>query len=215
MNSDESSTYTEMMELRERTLTDEQRAKFEGYVAEIFSAMGMEMGTQSTTETPKRFINALLEATEGYDGDPKLITTFDGECHGGAGCSRAQIVQGPIPFHTLCEHHVLPFYGNVYVGYIADETIIGLSKLTRIVNLFSRRFSVQERIGVQIADLLERTTAPEGIAVYIEAHHLCMEMRGVREREPLTRTTVWRGSYATDPTLRAEFFASCGVHHGR
>lgn len=199
------------MDLRPRTMTDEQVTKFEGYVAEIFAAMGMDMDIQSTKETPKRFIKALLEATEGYDGDPNLIKTFDAECHVPASCPLSQIIQGPIPFHSLCEHHVLPFYGNVYIGYIAGSNIIGLSKLTRLVNLFSRRFGVQERIGVQIADLLEESTHPDGIAVYIEAHHMCMEMRGVREREPLTRTTVWRGSYAQDPALRAEFLTMCGV----
>ncbi len=216
MKTNDIKSVDELLDLRERTITAEQRTKFEGYVAEIFSAMGMEMGTQSTEQTPKRFINALLEATEGYDGDSKLIKTFGSECQSGNGCSIAQIIQGPIPFHSLCEHHVLPFFGNVYVGYIASEKIIGLSKLTRLVNLASRRFAVQERIGQQVAYILEATTAPEGIAVYIEAHHLCMEMRGVREREPLTRTTVWRGSYATDPTLRSEFLQTCGVeHHGR
>ncbi len=132
---------------------------------------------------------------------------------GGEGCSIAQIIQGPIPFHALCEHHVLPFYGNVYVGYIAKNNIIGLSKLTRLVNLFSLRFGVQERIGVQIADVLEESTHPDGIAVYIEAHHMCMEMRGVREREPLTRTTVWRGSYADKSALRSEFLASIKVQN--
>lgn len=199
------------MALKERSLTDEQLHTFEGYAREIFSALGMEESA-STADTPKRFIKALFEATEGYDGDDNLIKTFEAECHVPASCPLSQIIQGPIPFHSLCEHHVLPFYGNVYVGYIAKSHIIGLSKLTRVVNLFSRRFGVQERIGVQIADLLEASIHPDGIAVYIEAHHMCMEMRGVREREPLTRTTVWRGSYATDPALRAEFLTLSGVH---
>ncbi len=203
--------YEAAMDLKPMTITDEQATIFEGYVSQIFAAMGMDMDTQSTKETPKRFIKALFEATDGYDGDPNLIKTFEAECHAPSGCPLSQIIQGPIPFHSLCEHHVLPFYGNVYIGYIAKSNIIGLSKLTRLVNLFSRRFGVQERIGVQIADLLEESTHPEGIAVYIEAHHMCMEMRGVREREPLTRTTVWRGSYAHDPSLRAEFLTFCGV----
>lgn len=212
MSTSISSEYREALALKERHITDEQLKTFEGYAREIFSALGMDEESESTTDTPKRFIKALFEATEGYDGDDNLIKTFEAECHVPASCPLSQIIQGPIPFHSLCEHHVLPFYGNVYVGYIAKSHIIGLSKLTRLVNLFSRRFGVQERIGVQIADLLEESIHPDGIAVYIEAHHMCMEMRGVREREPLTRTSVWRGSYAHDSSLRAEFLTQCGVH---
>jgi GTP cyclohydrolase IA len=98
------------------------------------------------------------------------------------------------------------------VGYIAHEHIIGISKLTRLVRLFARRFTVQERIGQQIADTLETMLQPHGVAVYLEAHHLCTEMRGVRAIAPLTRTTFWCGAYDTNPDLRAEFFTVCGVH---
>jgi len=95
------------------------------------------------------------------------------------------------------------------VGYIAHENIIGISKLTRMVRLFAKRFTVQERIGQQIADTLENMLHPHGVAVYMEAHHLCVEMRGVRETAPLTRTTVWRGNYADSAPLRAEFMTAC------
>jgi GTP cyclohydrolase I len=121
------------------------------------------------------------------------------------------VLEGPIPFFALCEHHALPFFGKAYVGYIAHENIIGISKLTRLVRLFARRFSVQERIGQQIADTLETMLHPHGVAVFLEANHLCMEMRGVRETASITRSTVWRGHYAEDPALRAEFFAACGL----
>jgi GTP cyclohydrolase I len=120
-------------------------------------------------------------------------------------------VEGPIPFFALCEHHALPFYGDAFVGYIAHEHIIGISKLTRLVRLFSRRFTVQERIGQQIADTLEAMLQPHGIAVYLEAHHLCTQMRGVRELSPKTRTTFWRGEYEQNPLLRQEFFVACGL----
>jgi len=109
----------------------------------------------------------------------------------------------------LCEHHALPFYGMAYIGYIAHENIIGISKLTRMVRLFAKRFSVQERISQQIADALESMLHPHGVAVLLDAHHLCVEMRGVREFSPLTRTTVWRGNYANDPAIRSEFLAAC------
>jgi GTP cyclohydrolase IA len=108
-------------------------------------------------------------------------------------------------FHALCEHHPLPFYGVAQVGYVAGEEIIGISKLTRLVRLFSKRFTVQERIGEEIAEALVELIAPAGVAVYLEASHLCTRMRGVEEHSA-TVTTFWRGSYA-DPALRNEFLS--------
>ena len=197
--------------MRTRQISDEQFHKFEGYAAEIFSAFGLDLNTPATKDTPRRFIKALFDTTEGYDGDPKLLRIFDTECHGEPDCRLSQVIEGPIPFFALCEHHALPFYGMAYVGYVAHENIIGISKLTRLVRIFSKRFAVQERIGQQIGDTLETMLHPHGVAVFLEAHHLCMEMRGVRETAPMTRTTVWRGCYANDASLRAEFFTACGL----
>jgi GTP cyclohydrolase I len=199
------------MELRRRDLSDEQLQRFESYAAEIFSAFGLDLDTPATRETPRRFIRALYDATAGYDGDPKLLTVFDTECRGGSDCRLSQVIEGPIHFFALCEHHALPFYGHAYVGYIAHEHIIGISKLTRLVRLFAQRFAVQERIGRQIADGLETMLQPHGVAVYLEAHHMCTQMRGVREVSPLTRTTFWRGEYDDNPALRSEFLSICGV----
>lgn len=199
------------MELRRRDLSDEQLRRFESYAAEIFGAFGLDLDTPATRETPRRFIRALYDATAGYDGDPKLLTVFDTECRGGSDCRLSQVIEGPIQFFALCEHHALPFYGHAYVGYIAHEHIIGISKLTRLVRVFAQRFAVQERIGQQIADGLETMLEPHGVAVYLEAHHLCVQMRGVREVSPLTRTTFWRGEYDQNPALRSEFLSICGV----
>ena len=210
-NDPEDIEYLTAMKLHQREISDEQFEKFEGYAAEIFSAFGLDINTPGTKDTPRRFIKALFDSTEGYDGDPKLLRVFDTECHGDPDCRLSQVMEGPIPFFALCEHHALPFYGKAYVGYIAHENIIGISKLTRLVRLFAKRFSVQERIGQQIADTLETMLHPHGVAVYLEAHHMCMEMRGVRETAPITRTTVWRGHYAEDASLRSEFFTACGL----
>lgn len=196
--------------VRHRTVTPEQFTKFEGYVAEIFEAFGMQLNTPGTRATPRRFLRALFDATEGYEGDPKLITTFPTECRGGTACQIDQVIEGPIIFYSLCEHHSLPFFGRAYVGYIAHEHIIGLSKLTRLVRVWSRRFSVQERLTAQIADTLEYLLQPHGVAVYLEAHHMCMQMRGVRASEPMTRTNVWRGEYAENPGLRQDFLEMIG-----
>lgn len=191
-----------------RALSDSQIKRYEGYLAEIFTALGLDLETPGTQATPRRHLRALIDSTAGYDGDPKLVTVFPTECRGGPDCRLSQVIEGPIPFFALCEHHALPFHGQAYVGYIAHENIIGISKLTRLVRLYAKRFTVQERIGRQIADTLERLLQPHGVAVHLAAHHLCTQMRGVREVLPLTRTSFWRGHYEHDPALRAEFMAA-------
>jgi GTP cyclohydrolase I len=190
---------------RPRRIAPEDRKRFEAYLREIFSALGMPVQTPGTEITPERFLRAMFEATDGYEGDPKLITAFPTECKGGPDCKVSQVIEGPIPFYSLCEHHALPFFGYAYVGYVAHDNIVGISKLTRIVRLFARRFSVQERIGREIADLIERILKPHGVAVYLSATHLCTQMRGVQEHESQTGTTHWRGNYEADAGLRAEF----------
>lgn len=199
------------MHLRPRHITDEQWRRFQGYMAEIFTAFGMDLNTPSTRDTPKRFVKAMFDVTEGYEGDPKVMTVFRTECHGGPDCELSQIVEGPIQVYGLCEHHALPIYGHAYIAYIAHEHILGISKLTRVVRTFSKRFTVQERIGQRIADALDAMLQPHGVAVYLEAHHSCTQMRGVRETAPLTRTTFWRGAYETNAALRTEFLTACGL----
>ncbi len=194
---------------RPRQITDDQWRRFAGYMAEILSAMGLRLDTPGTEKTPTRYLRALFDSTEGYEGDSKLVTAFPTECHGGADCQISQIVEGPIPFYSLCEHHAFPFFGHAFVGYIAHEHIIGISKLTRLVRLFGRRFTVQERMGREITETLSRILQAHGVAVYLEAAHLCTQMRGVREGESTTRTTFWRGNYERDPQLRTEFTAMC------
>jgi GTP cyclohydrolase I len=193
------------MALQRRVVSEEQVRRFESYAAEMLAAFGLDLDTPGTRDTPRRFVRALFDVTAGYDGDPKLLTAFGTECHGGADCELSQIIEGPIQFFALCEHHALPFHGQAYLGYIAHEHIIGISKLTRLVRLFAQRFTVQERLGRQIAETLQTMLQPHGVAIYLQAHHLCTQMRGVREVEPLTRTTFWRGEYERNPALRAEF----------
>jgi GTP cyclohydrolase I len=163
----------------------------------------MDLATAGTSETPERFLRALFEATAGYDGEPKLATSFPAETTHAPDAGVSQIVEGPIAFHCLCEHHALPFFGTAHIGYIAGDRILGISKLTRLVRLFARRFTVQERLGEEIADGLVTLIDPRGVAVYLEASHLCTQMRGVEEQSR-TVTTFWRGAY-DDPELRREF----------
>jgi GTP cyclohydrolase IA len=198
-------------EQRPRRVSDDQMRRFEAYAGEIFTAFGMNLDAASTKDTPRRFIRALWDVTAGYDGDPKLTKAFETECRGDPACKVSQVIEGPIPFHAHCEHHALPFFGQAYVGYIASNRIIGISKLTRLVRLFARRFTVQERIGQQIVAKLHAMMEPYGVAVCLNAHHLCTQMRGVSETSPMTRTTHWQGEYVGSAALRTEFLAACGL----
>jgi GTP cyclohydrolase I len=190
-----------------RDIAPEEWARYERYVGEIFSAFGMDLDTPGTRETPRRFLRAIFEATAGYCGDPKLRTAFPSERPNGVVGGHNQIVEGPISFFSLCEHHALPFHGVAYVGYVAGEEILGISKLTRLVRLYARRFTVQERLGEQIADRLLELVEARGVAVRLEAAHLCTQMRGVEEEGSRTVTTFWRGLYDADADLRREFVA--------
>jgi GTP cyclohydrolase I len=190
--------------LRERKIAAEDFRRYEGYVAEIFAALGMDLQTPGTRDTPRRFLEALFDATSGYDGDPKLLTAFPAEGEGGC------VIEGPISFQSLCEHHALPFYGAAHIAYLPGSEIIGISKLTRVVRLYARRFTVQERLAEQIADTLVELIAPGGVGVHLEASHLCTQMRGV-EAHSRTITTVWRGAFA-DGDLRREFLQEVRSH---
>ncbi|MGI8610537.1 MAG: GTP cyclohydrolase I [Candidatus Dormibacteria bacterium] len=196
-----------------RTVGDDDWKRYEGYMGEIFAAFGMDLDTPGTQRTPERYLRALYDSTAGYDGDPKLLTAFPTECDGGPDCRISQIIEGPIAFFALCEHHALPFFGTAHVGYIAHDQIIGISKLTRLVRVFGRRFTVQERMGKQVADRLVEMMHPHAVAVHIEAVHLCTQMRGVREEQSRTTTTFWRGHYENDPALREEFLST--VHRNQ
>jgi GTP cyclohydrolase I len=188
-----------------RDLEPEVQERFERVLAEIFAAFGMDLDTPATKDTPRRFLKALFDSTLGYEGDPKLLTAFPTECRGGPDCRISQVIEGPISFFALCEHHALPFHGVAHVGYVAHEQIIGISKLTRLVRVFSRRFTLQERIGQQVADTLVELLRPHGVAVHLQAVHLCTQMRGVREEQSSTWTSFWRGTYEEDPELRHAF----------
>jgi GTP cyclohydrolase I len=181
--------------------------RFERYLGEILSALGMDLATPGTRETPGRLLQALVDATAGYDGDPKLHTAFPSERPRGVDGARSQIVEGPIAFYALCEHHALPFHGVAHIAYVAGPEILGISKLTRLVRLYARRFTVQERLGEQIADTLVELVRPRGVAVHLKAAHLCTQMRGVAEDGSRTVTTFWRGLYEEDAELRREFLA--------
>jgi GTP cyclohydrolase I len=187
----------------------EQRARFERYLAEILEALGLSLAHDGTRRTPGRLLQAWIDATAGYQADPKLVTLFPADEATADGAYAGHVVEGPIPFTALCEHHVLPFFGRAWIGYLPAERLIGLSKLTRIVRQYARRFTMQERLGGEVSAALQSIVGARGAGVHIEAIHLCTRMRGVRESEAITRTTAWRGDYRTRDALRREFFALC------
>ena len=199
----------------ERTIAPEDWARYERYLGEIFAAFGMDLGTPGTEETPKRFLRAVFDATAGYDGDAKLRTAFPSERPHDVDGRHSQIIEGPISFFALCEHHALPFHGTAHVAYLAGDEILGISKLTRLVRLYARRFTVQERMGEEIADGLVDLVQPRGVAVQIQAVHLCTQMRGVEEEGSRTVTTFWRGLYDEDADLRREFLDEVRGHRAR
>jgi GTP cyclohydrolase I len=210
-NGTTSSVEAPWLERTPRELDPATRRRFEGYLGEILGTLGMDLDTPGTADTPRRFLQAMFDATEGYAGDSKLVTVFPTECQGDANCELSQIVEGPIPFFALCEHHALPFFGTAYVGYVAHDQIIGISKLTRLVRVLTRRFGVQERMTHQIATGLGDLLNAHGVAVFMEADHLCTQMRGVREDHATTRTTAYRGVYERDAALRGEFYTVAGI----
>lgn len=164
-----------------------------------------EMLREGLQRTPYRWARAMQELTDGYGGEEHLaeiLTTFDAE-----GADQ-MIVQHNIPVYSLCEHHLLPFAGYAHIGYIPRERIVGLSKFKRTVDVFARRFQVQERLTRQIADALEEYLKPRGVIVVVEAEHFCMTMRGVQTPGTLTTTSAVTGDFADPKEGSREEFMS-------
>ena len=180
------------------------------HVRAIIEHLGEDATRGGLAATPARYAKALRYLAGGYSGDLESCI--------GSGLFPAEgespVLMRDVQFYSLCEHHGMPFYGRAYVAYVAHDQIIGISKLTRLVRVLTRRFGVQERMTHQIADELMRLMNAHGVAVYLEAHHLCTQMRGVREDNAMTRTTAYRGTYEKDAALRSEFFDISGVRRG-
>jgi GTP cyclohydrolase IA len=160
-------------------------------VREILEAVGEDPKREGLAQTPMRYAKAMRVLASGYASDVESVVgngVFAAEGDGA-------VIVRDIEFHSLCEHHLLPFYGRVHVGYLPARRIIGLSKIPRIVELYARRFQVQERLTEQVADALVKVLEPKGVVVLAEAHHMCMAMRGVQKQHCATTTRAIRGSY--------------------
>ena len=155
-------------------------------------------------ETPKRFLKAWKDFTSGYGVDPaEVLKVFDD----GAEQYDEMVLVKDIPVYSQCEHHLVPFFGVAHIAYIPNGRIVGLSKLSRIVDIFSKRLQVQERLTVQIADTLNEHLNPNGVAVVLECRHLCMEARGIQRQGSTTITSAMYGVFKDNPETRAEFMS--------
>ena len=172
-------------------------------IRELLAEIGEDPGREGLVRTPQRVAHSLTELTAG------MRQTVDEVV--GHGVFKEDISEmilvKDIEFYSLCEHHMLPFYGRIHVGYIPDGKIIGLSKIPRIVDVFSRRLQVQERMTVQIAEAIEQILQPKGVGVVAEGKHLCMMMRGVQKQNSSTTTSCLRGTFQTDPKTRNEYLS--------
>ena len=172
-------------------------------VAELLRALGADTAQESLAGTPARVARAYAELLR---PQPFQATTFPND----EGYDELVLTRG-IPFHSLCEHHLLPFTGVAHVGYLPGERILGLSKLARVVEHFARRLQVQERLTCQMADWLHEHLAPRGVGVVLEAEHMCMTLRGVRATGARTVTSALQGLIRDDERSRSEFLALAGA----
>jgi GTP cyclohydrolase IA len=172
-------------------------------VADLLAAFGVDLGDESLAETPARVARAYAEM---LSPQPFDLTTFPND-----EAYDELIVIRDIPFHSLCEHHLLPFVGVAHIGYLPGSRILGLSKFARVVEHFARRLQVQERLTAQIAHWLDENLGPRGVGVVLEAEHLCMSLRGVRAAGARTVTSALHGTVRHDERTRSEFLALVGA----
>lgn len=175
-------------------------AKLSEHYAEILKTLGEDINREGLLKTPQRVSKAMHFLASGYhmDGYEIMRGAIFHEEH------NQMVVVKDIELFSLCEHHLLPFYGRAHIAYIPNGKIVGLSKLARVVDVFARRFQVQERMTIQIRDCIQETLEPLGVAVVIEAKHLCMMMRGVQKQNSVTTTSAFTGEFQNPPT-RNEF----------
>jgi len=191
--------------LRPLTFDDAERPQFSDLVREQLAQLGEDPHRQGLLKTPERVERSLKWMTRGYEmsvADVIGDAIFDEDHHN-------MVLVRDIEMYSMCEHHMLPFFGRVHIAYIPNGRIVGLSKLPRVVEVFSRRLQVQERITEQIASALMEVLRPQGVAVVIDAAHLCMMMRGVEKQNSRTITSAMKGVFLEDLRTREEFLRLC------
>lgn len=174
------------------------------HYSEILRLIGEDSSREGLIKTPMRAAKALYYATSGYRAEESEIINDAIFTHDGSNL----IVVKDVEFYSFCEHHILPFFGTMSIGYIPDGKIVGLSKVARIVDMYARRLQVQERLSQQVCDTLMRVTGAKGVIAKCTAQHLCMKMRGVEKQESSTTSLAYNGVFADDLVLRTEFLAA-------
>lgn len=185
------------------SIPDEVKNEMEKAVTSLLKGLGENPAREGLEKTPHRVANALFFLTRGYAEDPVEVinNALFHEKHD------EMIVVKDIGLYSLCEHHMLPFFGKAHVAYIPNDCVIGLSKIARVVEIFARRLQVQERLTQEIANTLEKTLKPKGVAVVIEASHLCMQMRGVQKQGASMITSAMLGAFRNNMATREEFLS--------
>lgn len=173
----------------------------------ILSLLGEDPSREGLVKTPERVAKAMLYFTSGYGQQPEDIirSAMFTEDY------KQMVVVKDIEIYSLCEHHMVPFFGKAHVAYIPNGKVVGLSKIPRVVDAYARRLQLQERLTMQIKDCIQRTLDPLGVAVVIEARHLCMSMRGVQKQNSVTTTSDFTGAFLKDPRTREEFMHIIGM----
>ncbi|MBO7480661.1 MAG: GTP cyclohydrolase I FolE [Bacteroidales bacterium] len=181
----------------------EKTERLAALYTEILGLIGEDVNREGLLKTPERVAKAMQFLTQGYDMDAEEIirSAMFREDY------RQMVIVKDIELYSMCEHHMLPFYGKAHVAYIPNHYITGLSKIARVVDVFSRRLQVQERLTTQIKDCIQNTLDPLGVAVVIEAHHMCMQMRGVQKQNSITTTSDFTGVFLKQAKTRQEFLA--------
>ncbi|MGE4569413.1 MAG: GTP cyclohydrolase I FolE [Bacteroidales bacterium] len=182
----------------------ERTEKLSDLYREVLDTIDPDPRREGLEKTPERVSRAMQFLTQGYDIDPEqiLASALFQEDY------KQMVLVKDIEVYSLCEHHMIPFFGKAHIAYIPDGKITGLSKIARVVDAFSRRLQVQERLTMQIRDCIQSALNPLGVAVVIEAQHLCMMMRGVQKQNSVTTTSAFTGAFLRDPRTREEF-----MHH--
>jgi GTP cyclohydrolase I len=184
----------------------EPKESIAGMMRRMLQMIGEDPGRDGLQRTPERFEKALRFLTSGYQQDPDKL--LNGAMF--SVCYDQMVLVKDIEIYSLCEHHLLPFFGKCHVAYIPDKKVVGLSKIPRVVNMFARRLQIQERLTNQIAAAIQQKISPVGVGVVIEARHLCMVMRGVEKQHSQTVTSAMLGAFRENMETREEFLALIG-----
>jgi GTP cyclohydrolase I len=187
-----------------------EKEKVESLVLKLLDSIGEDTQREGLIKTPHRVAKAYEYIFGGYDKNPSDVLNdalFESK-------SSEMVVVRDIEFYSMCEHHILPFFGRVHVAYIPDGKVVGLSKIPRLVDIFARRLQIQEKLTEEIADAIMTTIKPRGVGVVINARHMCMEMRGVEKMHSSTTTSALRGLFLKDAKTREEFYSIINTPQG-